>query len=108
METIVDDDGNNLFSPTFRFTVREQTYTVNPIGHISPRPGAVGDEVGILYRPNNPRKAVMNRFAYTWFVPSFLLGFGLLLLTFDLMLTLIRLVWINLRNTTDNLGVAPE
>lgn len=66
------------YRPEIRFKTHAGR-TVKFIAPISTRPShyAVGDEVEVLYDPENPKEAQINSFLYLWFNTLMLVGFGL-------------------------------
>ena len=50
-----------------------------------PAPYQVGEQVEIIYDPNKPQKAHINRFLYRWFQVLMVFGFGVFLLLMGLL-----------------------
>ena len=79
-QTKLDDNGKTLHQPTFDFSVEGQNYSVAATSFVSPSPGAVGNQVPVIYDPRNPSSARINSFHYNWalstvlFVVAIILG----------------------------------
>ena len=76
-----DSDGGSLTVPVVRYTTEdgevitaepyeERNTTVDVDGY------RVGDEVEVIYNPDNPRDMFLNDFMHVWFVPTLMGGMG--------------------------------
>ncbi|GAB4577784.1 MAG: hypothetical protein Fur0022_05160 [Anaerolineales bacterium] len=66
------------YRPEIRFKTHAGR-TINFIAPIATRPPryAIGDEVEVIYDPENPSTAQINSFLYLWFATLMLVGFGI-------------------------------
>jgi hypothetical protein len=76
LEEVADDHGGALYKPVFEFYDNQDRKHRNK-GSVASSPPAYtrGEEVTVLYRPENPGEAQLDSFFEAWFVP---LIFGLL------------------------------
>ena len=79
------------YAPTVSFVTQtgkavtfESETASNPASH------SVGDEVEVIYQPNDPQQAIINSFVHTWLLSTLLLGAGL----FCAIITALTLFWI--------------
>lgn len=78
VEVEVCDDGCRT-----KIATECRTYTVRPNSCSDPPP-KVGNQIAVLYEPDNPEKAIDGSFFGLWGVPTILGGLGLLFLLFSL------------------------
>lgn len=66
-----------LYRPVISFKT-ESGRTVKFAASVSsrPKPFQIGDQVEVIYEPDQPKKAQINRFVYLWFNVLMLLFFG--------------------------------
>jgi hypothetical protein len=71
-----DSDGSTA-RPVVRYEVRGEPYEI--VGSVSSRPPAyaVGEQVRVLYTPDQPRAARIESWLDLWFLPALLGGIGL-------------------------------
>jgi hypothetical protein len=70
-----------LYRPVVRFKTETGRTIKFAAGVASrPMPFQVGEQVKVIYQPDNPKKAQINRPLYLWFTVSMLLFFGLFML----------------------------
>lgn len=76
-----------MYRPTIQFKP-QRGRAVKFIANLSMRPSPyqVGDRVEVLYLPQDPKQAVINRFVYLWFFVIMLTLFGFLTLGMGLMM----------------------
>lgn len=75
-----------LYQPVVRFkteTGRSMKFMVSIASR--PKPYQVGEQVKVIYDPDNPQKAQINRFLYLWFNVLMLLFFGVFTLAMGLL-----------------------
>lgn len=74
-------------TPIFEYTVKDKQYTIQGA---STRPDAyvIGDKEIIYYNPNDPEEAKIDTFMSLWFLPVFLSGFSIILITVMVLLIL--------------------
>ncbi|NUM47693.1 MAG: DUF3592 domain-containing protein [Anaerolineales bacterium] len=67
-----------LYRPEIRFKTHAGR-TIDFIAPVATRPSryAIGDEVEVLYNPENPNDVQINSFLHLWFATLMLVGFGL-------------------------------
>jgi hypothetical protein len=72
-----DSDGDGTYAPVVEYRDREgRPHTYRSSSGSSPPSYDVGERVTILYRPDQPSRAVIDDFWDRWALPAFLLGFG--------------------------------
>jgi hypothetical protein len=76
-----DSDGGSLTVPVVRYTTEDgQEITAEPYEERNTTVDVdgyrVGDEVEVIYNPDNPRDMFLNDFMHVWFVPSLMGGMG--------------------------------
>ena len=78
-----NDDGDTLFAPEYVFTDQNNN-AIKIISSIAsfPPSGKVGDQIEILYDPENPRHSIQYNFASLWGFPAVLAILGSLDLIF--------------------------
>lgn len=74
--TVVQVDGGR---PIVRYEVNGQVQSHRSPISSKPPAYAVGEQVSVLYRPENPGRAVINSFTDRWLFPTALAGMGLVL-----------------------------
>jgi hypothetical protein len=75
-----------LYRPVIRFKAangRTHKFMANVSSR--PAPYQVGEQVEVIYDPNKPHKAYINRFLYRWFQVLMVFGFGVFLLLMGLL-----------------------
>lgn len=74
-----------LYRPVISFKT-ESGRTVKFAASVSssPKPFQIGDQVEVIYEPDQPQKAQINRFVYLWFNVLMLLFFGFFTLAMGL------------------------
>jgi hypothetical protein len=80
-------DGSTTYAPIIEFQANGQTYSFK--GGISSNPPqySVGDQVNVLYDPDNPETAQINKGSERWLVPLILIPamiFGVIVVNFFL------------------------
>ncbi len=66
-----------LYRPLVRFRTQDgRTIKFSPSIAMRPAPYQVGDRISILYEPDHPKQAQINRFVYLWFYSIMLIAFG--------------------------------
>jgi hypothetical protein len=72
-----DSEGDNVYSPVVEYTLPSgRTVRFEEDLRSSPPSHRVGDEVEVLYNPENPEEARINSVFNVWFGPGLLLGLG--------------------------------
>lgn len=68
------------YRPEIRFKTHAGR-TIDFVAPIATRPSryAIGDEVEVLYNPENPNEVQINSFLHLWFATLMLVGFGFLI-----------------------------
>lgn len=81
-----------LYRPVISFKT-ESGRTVKFAASVSsrPKPFQIGDQVEVIYEPEQPQKAQINRFVYVWFNVLMLLFFGFFTLAMGLLGVLVSL-----------------
>ena len=80
-----------LHRPVVRFKTQSgQTIKFSPSLALRPPPYQVGDPVKVLYHPDQPQQAQINRFVYLWFNVIMLLFFGFFMLGMGLLIAIIQ------------------
>lgn len=75
-----------LFRPRVRFRTSDgQIMVFTPSLALRPEPYQVGQHVDVLYDPDHPEMAQIDRFLYLWFNVTVLVFFGVLCLGFGLL-----------------------
>lgn len=62
-------DGSVAYDPVVEFTVDGQTYTFESGNASSPPAYQVGERVSVIYDPNNPSVAQINKYSERWLFP---------------------------------------
>jgi hypothetical protein len=66
-----------LYRPLVRFRTQDgRTIKFSPSIAMRPAPYQVGDHISVLYEPDRPKQAQINRFVYLWFFPIMFIIFG--------------------------------
>lgn len=88
------ESGCCVYSPVIEFTVDGQTYSFD--GDIASDPPAyeVGEEVSVLYHPDEPETAQINKWSERWLFPIILIS-AMLLTALIVNIVLIRAIWRN-------------
>ncbi len=74
-----DQDSDILFCPIVRFeTKKGEIIEFKSKTSSKPPSYSVGENVSVLYDPNNPYNAEINSFISLWFAPILFLGFGII------------------------------
>lgn len=79
------DNGCCVYSPIIEFTANGQTYTIEGDSASYPPEYEVGEEVQILYNPQNPNNAQINKLLERWLMPIIIIPtmiFAALIFTF--------------------------
>jgi hypothetical protein len=80
-----------LYRPLVRFRTQDgRTIKFSPSIATRPAPYQVGDRVSILYEPDRPNQAQINRFVYLWFFPMMFIAFGVFTLGMGLLFYIIQ------------------
>lgn len=69
-----DSEGDTLYSPVVTFTVGDRTLQIEGITASYPPAYRVGQEVEVVYNPQNLSKAAINKFSELWLLPTVLGG----------------------------------
>ena len=71
--------GGGSYAPVYQFrTINGQTITVQDSLSSNPPQFQVGQEIDILYNPEDPQKSYINKWMNLYFLPALLGGMGLL------------------------------
>jgi len=75
-----------LYRPVVRFKT-ETGRTIRFVASVAsrPMPYQVGEQVAVIYNPDNPQEAQINRFLYLWFYVVMLIFFGVFTLAMGLL-----------------------
>jgi hypothetical protein len=66
-----------LYRPLIRFRTRDgRTIRFTPSIAMRPTPYQIGDRISVLYEPDRPSQAQINRFIYLWFYSIMFIAFG--------------------------------
>ncbi len=80
-----------LYRPLIRFRTKDgRTIRFTPSIAMRPAPYQVGDRVSILYEPEHPKQAQINRFLYLWFYTLMLIFFGFFTMGMGLLFYLLQ------------------
>lgn len=69
-----DSEGDTLYSPVVTFTVGDRTLQIEGTTASYPPAYRVGQEVEVVYNPQNLSKAAINKFSELWLLPTILGG----------------------------------
>jgi hypothetical protein len=79
------------YRPVIRFrTQAGRTVKFCPSLSMRPAPYQVGDRVNVLYLPEDPKRAQINRFMYLWFYVIMVISFGFLAFGMGLLFWMIQ------------------
>ena len=75
-----------LYRPVIHFKAANGR-TIKFMANFSSRPAPfqIGEQVEVIYDPNQPQKASINRFLYRWFAVMMCFSFGIFLLLMGLL-----------------------
>lgn len=93
-ESNTSEGGCCVYSPVIEFTVNGQNYSFEGDNASSPPAYDVGEEVSVLYHPNDLENAQINKWSERWLMPVILIPamlFGALIMNFFM----IRAIWRN-------------
>jgi hypothetical protein len=80
-----------LYRPLVRFRTQDgQTIKFSPSIAMRPAPYQVGDRIKVIYEPDRPKQAQINRFVYLWFFPIMFITFGFFTLGMGLLFYIIQ------------------
>ena len=80
-----------LYRPVVRFRTRDgHTIKFSPSISMRPSPYQVGDRISILYEPDHPKQAQINRFIYLWFYSIMFISFGFLTMGMGLLFYMLQ------------------
>lgn len=80
-----------LYRPLVRFRTRDgRTIRFTPSITMRPAPYQVGDRISILYEPDQPKRAQINRFVYLWFYSIMFITFGFFTMGMGLLFYLLQ------------------
>lgn len=83
-----------MYSPVIEFDVKGQTYSFEGDNASYPSDYAVGEEVSVLYHPNDPDSAQINKWTERWLFPMIIIP-AMLVTALILNFFLIRAFWRN-------------
>jgi hypothetical protein len=80
-----------LYRPLVRFRTQDgRTIKFTPSIAMRPAPYQVGDRISVLYEPDRPNQAQINRFVYLWFYVIMFISFGCFTMGMGLLLYVIQ------------------
>ena len=80
-----------LYRPRVRFRTQDgRTIKFTPSIAMRPSPYQVGDRISILYEPDRPHQAQVNRFVYLWFYSIMFIIFGFFTMGMGLLFYIIQ------------------
>jgi hypothetical protein len=80
-----------LYRPLIRFrTQNGRTIKFSPSISMRPSPYQVGDRISVLYEPDHPKQAQINRFIYLWFYSIMFITFGFFTMGMGLLFHLLQ------------------
>jgi hypothetical protein len=80
-----------LYRPLVRFRTQDgRTIKFTPSIAMRPAPYQVGDRISVLYEPDRPKQAQINRFVYLWFYPIMFITFGFFTMGMGLLFYLLQ------------------
>lgn len=69
-----DSEGGTFYSPVVTFTIGERTLQIQGQTASYPPAYRVGEEVEVVYNPDNISKAAINKFSELWLLPTVIGG----------------------------------
>lgn len=69
-----DSEGDTLYSPVATFTVGDRKLQIEGMTASYPPAYRVGQEVEVVYNPQNLNKAAINKFSELWLLPTMIGG----------------------------------
>lgn len=88
------EGGCCVYSPVIEFTVDGQTYSFDGDTASDPPAYRVGEEVSVLYHPDEPETAQINKWSERWLFPIIIIP-AMLLTALIVNIVLIRAIWRN-------------
>lgn len=88
------EGGCCVYSPVIEFTVDGQTYSFDGDTASDPPAYRVGEEVSVLYHPDEPETAQINKWTERWLFPIIIIP-AMLLTALIVNIVLIRAIWRN-------------
>jgi hypothetical protein len=80
-----------LYRPLVSFRTQDgRTIKFTPSIAMRPAPYQVGDRISVLYEPDRPKQAQINRFVYLWFYSIMFIAFGFLTMGMGLLIYVIQ------------------
>ncbi len=88
------EGGCCVYSPVIEFTVDGQTYSFDGDTASDPPAYRVGEEVSVLYHPDEPETAQINKWTERWLFPIIIIP-AMILTALIVNIVLIRAIWRN-------------